>query len=137
METEKTETVPTYSCTCNGCRQSPKDLHGIYTWEQIPDRTNGHYFDAATRRFFSSRILSWRPLGNGALAVRESSAGDMDNTYRVHRVVVFCKFGELFHRSENFRTGTAARDHMRGLADNFAAACDCHGCTIERAKAGN
>ncbi len=133
METEKKETAPAFVCTCNGCRQWPKDLHGIRTWEQIPDRTNGHYFDAATRRFFSSRILSWRPLANGALAVRESSAGDMHNSYRVFSVVTFCKFGELVARSEKFRTGKAASAFMSNMADDSAAVCECHGCTIERA----
>jgi hypothetical protein len=136
-----TETVETgrvaFPCECRGCRGRDADLASVWQWQQIPGRVAGHYFDPDTRRFFRSRILSWRHLDRGALAVRESSAGDMDNTWRAHRVVVFCRFGELVERypvavGEPWRTGAAAARFMAALPGDAAAGCGCHGCTLDR-----
>lgn len=120
-----------FDCTCKGCRGRTADLDSVWQWRQIPDKIQGHYFDDSTRRFFSSRINSWRHLSGGALAVRESSAGDMDNTYRIHRVVVFCNYGTLVYQSDKFSTGKKAQEHMASLPDTVEG-CECHGCVLDR-----
>jgi len=139
VETQTDKATGTvFPCTCNGCRDYPRDYSGIWQWGQIPDKLGGHYFDRDTRRFFASRILGWRAdFSDGALAVRESSAGDMDNTFRVHRVVVFCRFGSLVERipdalADGYRTGAQAARVLHGLPNMPSAACTCHGCTLDR-----
>ena len=144
MATEQRDkaTGQVFPCECKGCRGRTADLASVWRWEHIPDRVAGHYFDAATRRFFRTRINSWRQLAGGALAVRESSAGDMENTWRAHRVVLFCRYGSLVTRygrdgaddltSTPWRTGDAAERFMRGLDIGAADGCECHGCTLDR-----
>lgn len=142
MPTEQTDkaTGQVFPCECKGCRGWTADLRSVWRWEHIPDRVQGHYFDKATRRFFHARILSWRHLDGGALAVRESSAGDMENTWRAHRVVVFCRYGSLVARYGRdgaddltpWRTGDAAARFMRSLDMGAADGCGCHGCTLDR-----
>jgi hypothetical protein len=138
MATETEQERRVVPCECRGCRGRAADLNGVWQWRQIPDRIAGHYFDESTRRFFRARILSWRHLAGGALAVRESSAGDMENTWRAHRVVLFCRYGELVERfpvavGEPWRTGAAAARFMAGMDENAAAGCECHGCQADRA----
>lgn len=67
--------------------------------------------------------------------MRESSAGDMDNTYRIHRVVVFCKYGTLVYQSDKFSTGKKAQAHMASLPDTVEG-CECHGCVLDREGRG-
>lgn len=122
------------ACECRGCRGISAHLNDVWQWRQIPDKINGHYFDESTRRFFSSRINEWRHFDDDGLAVRESSAGDMDNTFRVHRVVTFCRYGELVNTSENFTTGKAAQAFMESLPA-IVSGCGCHGCERDE-KAG-
>jgi hypothetical protein len=134
---EETETGRVvFPCECRGCRGRDADLRSVWRWEHIPDRVT-HFYDHSTRRFFRARILSWRHLDRGALAVRESSAGDMDNTWRAHRVVVFCRYGKIVERypvavGDAWRTGAAAARFMAALPGDAAAGCGCHGCTLDR-----
>lgn len=141
MKTEtETGTGQVFPCQCRGCRGRDADLTSVWRWEHIPDRIQGHYFDDSTRRFFQSRINGWRHLAGGALAVRESSAGDMENTWRAHRVILFCRYGSLVARFGRdgaadmtpWRTGAAAARFMQGMAADSAAGCECHGCTLDR-----
>lgn len=122
-----------YKCTCDGCTGRTADFNSVWQWRQIPDRIQGHYFDESTRRFFRSRINGWRHMDCGGLAVRESLAGDFDNTFRVHCVVLFCKYGNLVYRSDKFTTGKKAAEHMAGLY-NTVHGCECHGCEIDRTE---
>jgi hypothetical protein len=61
----------------------------------------------------------------------------MDNTWRAHRVVVFCRYGKIVERypvavADAWRTGAAAARFMAGLDENAAAGCGCHGCSLDR-----
>lgn len=131
-QTEKDSgTVAAYPCTCRGCRGYRQDYSGIYHADQIADRIRGHYFDADTKRFFRSRVNAWRELPGGGFVVRESVSGDWDHSYRVHRVVTFCPYGELVEQSEKFSTGKRAEVAFRQVSE--VAGCTCHGCEIDRA----
>jgi len=135
-ETQQQTTGLEFPCECKGCRGYSAHLDDVWTSEQIPSKIVGHYFSEATRRFHKSRIVSFRHLENGALAVRESCAGDMDNTYRIHRVVVFCRYGVLqnYDIYENrYTTGAKAANAMRAMSSDSASTCDCHGCQLDRA----
>ena len=125
-----------FPCECHGCRGYSANLSDIWHPEQIASKVKGHYFSESARRFFSSRILSFRHLAGGALAVRESLAGDMHNETRAHRVTVWCKYGHILPRDmagDTFNTGAKATTAMRALPDDAATACECHGCQIDRA----
>lgn len=134
--------VPTYPCTCNGCRQIPTEWfqgmsdHAIYA---AVARGGSHYFDEATRRFWESRTLGHRVIhnkGTAVLLVRESlSAG----TARIHRVSGWCPFAQhLGNATESTNARKVSAWINDGLAHRWAteraAECACHGCTIARAK---
>jgi hypothetical protein len=134
-ETEKA-TGLSFPCSCGGCRGRSANLSDIWQTCQIPDKVKGPYFSESTRRFFSSRINSFRHLAGGSLAVRESLAGDMHNETRVHRVTVWCRYGHVLPRdiaTDTFNTGAKADKAMRALPDDVAALCECHGCRLDRA----
>jgi hypothetical protein len=108
----------------------------VWDTSQIPNKVASHYFSESTRRFFHSRILSFRHLDNGALAVRESLAGDMNNETRVHRVTVWCRYGHILPRdmaADTFTNGTKAVGAIRALPADSAQACECHGCQLDKA----
>ena len=71
-----------------------------------------HYADDSTLRFFHARILSSRPLLDGALfLVIESSAMDYRNEKRGFRFVVFDIFGNVIERrklEDSFSTRAGA-----------------------------
>ena len=74
-------------------------------------------------------------MANGALAVRESLAGDMNNDTRVHRVTVWCRYGVLQDYDidvNKYATGKAADTAMRKLSDTAADTCECHGCQLDK-----
>ena len=124
-------------CTCKGCRNWRQTYQFSYA-ERIAELTNGHYFSPSTMRFFKSRILGWRTVvginNYDGLLVRESSAGDMDNTYRVYRWVLFCPYGELVERGENHLSSRALTKELETLsAGDVLARCECHGCQLDRA----
>jgi hypothetical protein len=125
-----------FPCTCGGCRGRSANLTDIWDSGQIPNKVEGYYFSESTRRFFHSRILSFRHLDNGALAVRESLAGDMNNETRVHRVTVWCRYGHILPRdmaADTFTNGTKAVGAIRALPADSAQACECHGCQLDKA----
>jgi hypothetical protein len=125
-----------FPCTCNGCRGRTADLDSVWDTHHIPAKVQGYYFSESTRRFFHSRVLSFRHLAGGSLAVRESLAGDMNNETRVHRVTVWCRYGHILPRelsADTFDTGVKAIGSMRALPDDAAQACECHGCQLDRA----
>jgi len=125
-----------FQCECRGCFGRSADLDSVWDTSQIPGKVQGYYFSESTRRFFHSRILAFRRLDNGALAVRESLAGDMHNETRVHRVTVWCRYGNILPRdmaADTYATGTKAVGAMRALPNDAAATCECHGCQIDRA----
>jgi len=125
-----------FPCECRGCRGYSADLDSVWDTSQIPNKVAGHYFSESTRRFFHSRINSFRHLAGGSLAVRESLAGDMDNTYRIHRVVLFCRYGTLQDYDihvNRYNTGAAATKIMRALPDDAVNSCECHGCQLDKA----
>jgi hypothetical protein len=124
-----------FPCECGGCRDRSANLSDIYDASQIPAKVQGYYFSDSTRRFFSSRILSFRHLAGGSLAVRESLAGDMHNSTRAHRVTVWCRYGHILPRDiagDTYNTGTKAAAAMRALDDEAATACECHGCQLDK-----
>ena len=125
-----------FPCECRGCRKYSADLDSVWDTSQIPAKVQGYYFSESTRRFFHSRILSFRHLAGGSLAVRESLAGDINNETRVHRVTVWCRYGHILPRelsADTFNTGVKAIGSMRALPDDAAQACECHGCQLDRA----
>jgi hypothetical protein len=133
-QTDK-DTGLSFPCTCDGCRGRSANLSDIWHSSQVADKVKGYYFSASTRRFFHSRILYFRHLDNGALAVRESLAGDMDNSTRVHRVTVWCRYGHILPRdiaADTYNTGNKAITAMRALPDDAATACQCHGCQLDK-----
>jgi len=135
-DTEQTTTGLEFPCKCDGCRGRTANLSDIWDTYQIPIKVEGYYFSETTRRFFHSRILSFRHLAGGSLAVRESLAGDMHNETRVHRVTVWCKYGHILPRdiaTDTFSTGAKATASMRALPDDAANSCECHGCQLDRA----
>jgi hypothetical protein len=134
-QTDK-DTGLSFPCSCGGCRGRSANLSDIYDPSQIPAKVKGYYFSESTRRFFHSRILSFRHLDNGALAVRESLAGDMNNETRVHRVTVWCRYGHILPRdmaADTFTNGTKAVGAIRALPTDSAQACECHGCQLDKA----
>lgn len=129
-------TIAGFPCECRGCRGYAADLDSVWDTCQIPNKVTGFYFSESTRRFFHSRINSFRHLDGGALAVRESLAGDMNNSVRVHRVTVWCRYGHLVDgdiADSTYTTGAKATTAMRALPDSAAAKCDCHGCQLDKA----
>ena len=124
-----------FPCTCNGCRGRSANLSDVWDTCQIPNKVQGYYFSESTRRFFHSRILSFRHLAGGSLAVREALAGDMNNTTRAHRVTVWCRYGHILPRDiagDTFDTGVKAIGAMRALPDDVAGTCECHGCQLDK-----
>ena len=137
MKTEQTDkaTGLAFPCECGGCRGRSANLSEIWDSRQIPNKVKGYYFSESTRRFFHSRINSFRHLAGGALAVRESLAGDMNNSTRVHRVTVWCRYGHILPRdnaADTYNTGATADKAMRALPDDVATACECHGCQLDK-----
>ena len=145
--TERVETMTTYEqtdkatglsfpCTCSGCRGRTADLDSVWDTHHIPAKVEGYYFSESTRRFFHSRILSFRHLADGSLAVRESLAGDMNNETRAHRVTIWCRYGHILPRDiagDTYNTGAKATAAMRALPTDSAQACQCHGCQLDKA----
>ena len=124
-----------FPCTCGGCRGRSANLSDVWDTRQIPAKLQGYYFSESTRRFFHSRLNSFRHLAGGSLAVRESLAGDMNNETRAHRVTVWCRYGHILPRdmaADTFTTGNKAADAMRALPDDAAAVCECHGCQLDK-----
>ena len=124
-----------FPCECRGCRGRTADLDSVWNVAQILDKVQGYYFSESTRRFFHSRILSFGRLDGGAIAIRESLAGDMNNETRVHRVTVWCRYGHILPRdiaTDTFNTGAKASAALRALPGDAAAACECHGCQLDR-----
>ena len=131
---ETTSAGLAFPCECKGCRGRNADLDSVWRVDQIPGRLEGYYFSDGARRFFHSRLLCFRHLADGALAVRESLAGDMDNRTRVHRVTVWCRYGHILPRElagDTYSTGAKAAAAMQKLA-NAASGCECHGCALDR-----
>lgn len=125
-----------FPCSCHGCRNVPARLEEIWDTNQIPNKVQGYYFSNSTRKFFRSRINSFRMLDSGTLAVCESLSGDMNHETRVHRVTVWCRYGGIVSRDlagDTFPTGRQAAAHMRKLPKNSASVCECHGCQLDRA----
>ena len=59
----------------------------------------------------------------------------MNNETRVHRVTVWCKFGNLVARDlagDTFSTGAKASKAMRELSADVASSCGCHGCQLDK-----
>lgn len=134
-QTDK-DTGLSFPCKCGGCRGRSANLSDIWQTCQIPDKVEGYYFTESTRRFFHSRINCFRHLAGGALAVRESLAGDMNNETRVHRVTVWCRYGHILPRdiaTDTYRTGIKADKAMHALPADSATSCQCHGCQLDRA----
>ena len=125
-----------FPCECGGCRGRSANLSDVWDTCQIPNKVQGYYFSESTRRFFHSRILSFRHLAGGSLAVRESLAGDMNNETRAHRVTVWCRYGHILPRdnaADTYNTGAKATAALRALPDDAAAVCECHGCQLDKA----
>jgi hypothetical protein len=133
-QTDK-DTGLSFPCACAGCRGRTADLDSVWDTYHIPAKVQGYYFSESTRRFFHSRILSFRHLDGGSLAVRESLAGDMNNETRAHRVTVWCRYGHILPRdiaTDTFNTGAKAAAAMRKLPADAAAVCECHGCQLDK-----
>lgn len=84
-----------------------------------------HYYDDETLKWHKSRVLSSGMLADGLLfRALTSDAGDMDNTFRVSRVVVHDVFGDCVSRPEltaSPRTSKAAwRAHEQESIDLVA-----------------
>jgi hypothetical protein len=80
-----------------------------YAQDQLMGRT--HYVDPQTLRYHHARVISARPLFDGALfCIIESAAKDDENTERGFRPVVFDVFGSVvFHPNLDEMTTTSAK----------------------------
>ena len=80
-----------------------------YAQDQLMGRT--HYVDPQTLRYHHARVISARPLFDGALfCIIESAAKDDENTERGFRPVVFDVFGSVvFHPDLDEMTTTSAK----------------------------
>lgn len=137
MKTETpTEVGLTFLCECKGCRGRIANFYDIWRNDQVVGKTEGFYFSASTRASFKSRITGFRHLDDGSLAVQESQAGDMDNSFRSHRLTVWCRYGHILHRDidlDKYPTSAKARKAMLALPVTAADTCDCHGCQLDKA----
>lgn len=133
METTEQKTaVPTFLCTCNGCRQAPKRFDSSHV-EVIAQETEGFYFSESTRKFFGVRLTGFYTLsGGGVLITATQKAGFDSSAGREINHAYFCKFGNLvqdFHYSTKLQ---AKKNLFEGA--NAMDSCSCHGCQIERAR---
>lgn len=135
-----------FNCECKGCRNWLPDIAGIVYPEQLAHRAQGYYFSRDTMRLFKSRYLDWSRLTNEAagsgkdnrdgVAVIVSSRQGYDGAARYYEVITLCAWGAV-HRGENsdgleqFETLRAARKEL--AAATYPAACNCHGCQLDRA----
>ena len=131
-----------FTCSCKPCRGINPDVAGIVYPSQLSDRVQGYYFTPATMRLFSSRIGKWRRLTNPAsaenrdgIAVIVSSRYDVEGAARFWEVITICAWGAI-HRQEGpggldkCETNRAALKLLESAT--YPAACECHGCILDR-----
>jgi len=130
--TEQKTEIPTFLCTCNGCRQVPKRFDSSYV-EVIAQETEGFYFSPNTRKFFGVRLTGFYTLSSGGVLITATQkAGFSDSEGREINHAYFCKFGNLV-KDFHYRTKLQARKNLFEGA-NDVDSCSCHGCQIERAR---
>ena len=92
-----------------------------YAQDQLMGRT--HYVDPQTLRYHYARVISARPLFDGALfCIIESAARDNENTERGFRPVVFDVFGSVVFRpslDEMTKTSAKAEKMLRDWLESF------------------
>lgn len=95
-----------------------------YAQDQLMGRT--HYVDPQTLRYHHSRVISARPLFDGALfCIIESAAKDDENTARGFRPVVFDVFGFIVFRPDlngMATTSAKAEKMLRDWLESFGLA---------------
>jgi hypothetical protein len=128
--------VPVFYCTCNGCRQVPKDYHRTST-AGILAELNGHFFSPSTMKFFGSRVTGFRVLYSvgGVVITSTQRAGFNDSDGREYSLAYFCKFGNLVD-AFRFPNSATVRKELQAQRVEIISACPCHGCQIERARTG-
>jgi len=133
--TTTSTTVPVFYCTCNGCRQIPKDYHRTTT-AGILAELNGYFFSPSTMKFFGSRVTGFRVLYSvgGVVITSTQRAGMMDSDGREYSLAYFCKYGNLVD-SLRYPTSAEVRKELQAERRDIIEACTCHGCQIEKAKA--
>ena len=139
-----------FNCECKGCRGYSPDIAGIVYPKQLESRTQGYFFSKDTMKSFSSRYCDWIRLNNPAagsgrdnrdgVAVIVSSRYNMDGASRYYELLTICAWGNVGRTwtdtpgapVEKFNTLRAARKAMAAAA--YPAACNCHGCQLDRAN---
>ena len=131
MHTEEKNTV--FECTCNGCRNYPKDLNRLY-WEGLVSELNGHYFSPSNRKFHRSRITDWTFFGESrGVAIKETRAKGWDiQDGREYAVSLWCKYGNLIDSIAQENGKKAGAFMVSDEAHNKIKACACHGCQLNR-----
>ena len=136
-------TITKYECTCNGCRNYPTRPAEIWHHQQIASKAQGFYFSKDTMRFFSSRIVDFKPVGispraDSLLIIVSNKRGDSPRDYEI---VTLCPYGALGREWAKDSDG-APIEHYASLAKARKSArwnctippqlCDCHGCTLDK-----
>jgi hypothetical protein len=128
--------IPSFPCTCNGCNGRPVDYHRTTT-AGILTELNTYYFSPSTMKFFGSRVTGFRVLHSvgGVVITSTQRAGFNDSDGREYSLAYFCKFGNLVD-AFRFPNSATVRKELQAQRVEIISACPCHGCQIERAKAG-
>jgi hypothetical protein len=133
MTTEQEQKL-SFACTCNGCRNYPKDLNRLY-WEGLVAELNGFYFSPTNRKFHRSRITDWTFFGESkAVSIKETRAKGWDvSDGREYAVSLWCKFGNLVDSIAQENGKKATSFMVSEEASLKIKACACHGCQLDRA----
>jgi hypothetical protein len=127
----------TFMCECHGCRNYPTRPAEIWHESQIPSKEKGTYFfTKETMKFFSSRIVDFKPVGVfgevDSLSVIVSSRHGYEGSTRYYEIVTLCPFGTINRESDKFDSLRLARKNW-DYTRKPAPVCSCHGCQIDKA----
>ena len=138
QDTKKTKRTykAQFSCTCGGCRNIPtRPAEIVHTAQIASKESETHFFSPSTMRFFSSRIVDYKPVqGAGdidSLSVIISSKHGYEGSKRYYEIVILCPFGTVHRESKQFETLRAARRSWGEIVSSFLP-CECHGCVLDR-----
>ena len=135
-EMRKRNTETRFACSCNGCRNYPTFPAQVWHQDQIKSKEqNTYFFRADTMRFFSSRIVDFKPINRGgeidSLTVIVSSRHGYEGASRYYEVVVLCPYGTIHREGKQFDSLRKARKKWDGVVGAFVP-CECHGCVLDR-----
>lgn len=128
--------VARFDCTCYGCRGILVKPSQIWHKDQVRTmERETHYFSKETMRFFSSRIVDFRPVivsrpDVAWLSVLVSSRYGYEGASRYYEIVYLCPYGHAVRDTEvQYESVRQARKAWDNLP---APVCKCHGCTLDK-----